>query len=409
MFENIIGQKETVGTLTAELAAGSFPRAALFFGPPYSGKLSTAMEVARVLTCARGGSEWACDCSSCRLQRELSHPHTVFLGFRYSEVEIAASADALRRNPKPSTQYLFLRAVRKLLRRFDPTVWDTDESRMKSAGERISAIEEMLQELTPGKSIPVDSEATLEKVIEECVALSSVVKNDHISIGQVRKLAAWAHLTASDSLKVALIENADRMQESARNALLKLLEEPPSGVCLILLSTRRSAIIPTVLSRLRPYGFLPRSNSEEKEVLSKIFRDDTGRYSGLRSFFLAWKEISSEELARICRRFLQRVTEVDGAWGDVLEDLAELFKGRGPREKEAVMSFFEELTFFMQCGLREASVGIDALEEWNGALREAQFRMDSLNMSPQVTVEGLFHRMRRAVISVRGPERRAET
>ena len=75
-------------------AAGAFPRASLFAGPPFAGKLSTALEAARVLTCAADGA-WGCECTACRQQRELVHPHTVMLGWRYADVEIPASARLL--------------------------------------------------------------------------------------------------------------------------------------------------------------------------------------------------------------------------------------------------------------------------------------------------------------------------
>jgi DNA polymerase III delta prime subunit len=412
MFENVIGQRETIRTLTADLAGGAFPRASLFFGPPYSGKLTAALETARVLTCRQGTGAWTCECTSCRMQKELAHPHTVLLGYRYADIEIAASADALIRNPKPPTQFLFLRAVRKLLRRYDALVWDAEDARMKSAQEKVSQIEELLADVAPGRPLPgVDNrggstrsvalEKALQAIIEASMDLAAVVKNDHITIGQVRKLSTWAHLTTADSLKVAVVENADRMQESARNALLKLLEEPPEGVRLILLSTRRSAIIPTVLSRLRPYSFLQRSREEEREVLSKIFRDETGRYFGLRAFFLAWKEINSEELARICRSFMERVTERDGPSVDILKEMRDLFPGIGQRDREAVMSFLEELTFFLQCALRQRSADLDTLEGWNRSIREAQARIELYNMNPQATVESLFLQMR-AVFSAGG-------
>src|SRR5208337_2133480 len=107
MFENIIGQAETIRSLRGELAQGRFPRSSLFFGPAYAGKLSTALEAARVLTCAEGRGEWSCECGSCRMQKELSHPQTVLVGPRYADVEIAASADALMRSRKTATLYLF--------------------------------------------------------------------------------------------------------------------------------------------------------------------------------------------------------------------------------------------------------------------------------------------------------------
>jgi DNA polymerase-3 subunit gamma/tau len=393
MFENIIGQTGTIATISSELAGGTFPRAVLFYGPPYSGKLSTALETARVLTCRVGAGEWTCDCPSCRSQKELNHSYTVFLGHRYSEIEIASSADAFLRSPRVSTRFLFLRAVRKLVKRFDPTVWDAEETRMKNALEKASRIEELLLSIPEGEALSGGDEGlgrSLEGIIEACVDLAAVVKNDHITIGQIRKLSSWARLTTPGSLKVALVENAERMQESARNAMLKLLEEPPEGIRLILLSTRRSAILPTVLSRLRPYGFPQRSGDEEREVLAKIFRDESGRYQSLRSFFLAWKEINSEELSRYCRRFVDLVSGPADPPTDILKELAEMFPGSIQRDREPALSFLEELTLFMRGALRQSSLDVDSAEEWLRAVREAQVRIDLLNMNPQTVIESLF-------------------
>ncbi len=403
MFENIIGHAETLRTLSAELAAGTFPRAALFFGPPYAGKLSTALETARVLTCRQGSGQWTCECTSCRAQRELAHPHTVMLGFRYSDVEIAASSDALLRSPRLSTQFLFLRAVRKLLRRFDPLTWDAEETRLMSALERASRVEELLVSVAPGVALPAAEALSriLEKIIEACAELAAMVKNDAVTIAQVRKLAAWAHLTAADSRKVALIENADRMQESARNALLKLLEEPPEGVHLLLLSTRRSAIIQTVVSRLRPYAFLPRTEDEEREVLAKIFREETGRFASLRAFFLAWKQLNPEALSRLSGLFMELVTQGGGPAPDVLSALQELTAGG--TQREGVSTFLEELVAVLRGMLRRGGVRLSVLESWNAAAQEALSRLELYNMSPQAVVESLFLRMRAVWSAGRAP------
>ena len=153
MFENIIGHTATVAALRGELADGKFPRSALFVGPPYTGKLSTALEAARVLTCSEGRGEWSCECPSCRMQKELSHPLTVLLGPRYSDVEIAASADALMRSRKPATVYLLLRAVRKLTRRFDPWIADADDARVKGMQDRVAQLEELADRLAPGADL----------------------------------------------------------------------------------------------------------------------------------------------------------------------------------------------------------------------------------------------------------------
>jgi len=49
--------------------------------------------------------------------------------------------------------------------------------------------------------------------------------------------------------RVAIIESADRMNEDAQSALLKTLEEPPSGVTIILCADAEARLLPTVRSR----------------------------------------------------------------------------------------------------------------------------------------------------------------
>jgi len=57
--------------------------------------------------------------------------------------------------------------------------------------------------------------------------------------------------------KVYIIDPANRpgLQEDAGNALLLTLEEPPAHVTIILISSRPSAVLPTLVSRCRPVRF----------------------------------------------------------------------------------------------------------------------------------------------------------
>jgi len=399
MFENIIGQEEAVRALRAELSAARFPRSALFFGPTYSGKLSTALEAARVLTCEEGTAEWSCECPSCRMQKELAHPQTVLLGARYADVEIAASADALMRSRKPATLYLLLRAIRKLTRRFDPSVADLDDPRVKGMQDRVALLEELAAGLAPGADLPPARQLgeLAERIITAAAPVAAQVRADMISIGQVRRLAAWAHLTAAGSRKVAIIENADRMLDSARNSLLKLLEEPPASVHFILLTTRRAAIIPTILSRLRPYSLPARTAEQEKEVMTRIFRRDAEGLPGLRGFFLAWREINPEKLSQLARRFVELARGPE-AGVDIVEEMAELLpersSKRGRSTRETISSFLEELMTHLGELLREGSAPPEALERWSAAARDAHARVESLNMQPSAVMEALYYRVR---------------
>jgi DNA polymerase III delta prime subunit len=402
MFENIIGQAGVTRALGDELSGGTFPRASLFAGPPYTGKLSTALEAARVLCCGEGRGEWSCECTSCAMHKELAHPHTVLLGPRYSEVEIAASADSLVRTRRQASRYLFLRAVRKLTRRYDPAVFDAEDAKMKAVQARVAAVEDMLLDLSPAAGLPEGDalESLLSRVVEACGELSELARIDAISVGQVRLLAAWAHET-SESRKVAILENADRMLDSAKNALLKLLEEPPGGVHLVLLTTRRSAMLPTVVSRLRPYLFAPRSPGEEAEVLERIFR--TGEHGrSLRGFFLAWKQINAEALAEMSRSFVDSALFADQA-GDILGELDGLFKNRR-NQKDATTSFLEEVTHRLCEMLRAGEVPLEISESWAGLVREGMEKLETLNITASNVVENLYLRMRESAAEARsGP------
>jgi DNA polymerase-3 subunit gamma/tau len=399
MFENIIGQLKTINCLRAELAEARFPRSTLFFGPAYAGKLSTALEAARVLTCTEGRGEWSCDCGACRMQKQLTHPQTVLVGPRYSDVEIAASADALMRSRKPATLYLLLRAVRKLTRRFDPSIADLDDAQIKGMQERVARLEEMVDGLSPGLELPPPGElgGLLERIVSAAAPVAAQVRSDSISIGQVRRLTAWAHLTASGLRKIAIIENADRMQDSARNALLKLLEEPPAFVHLIVVTTRRAAIIPTILSRLRPYSFPARTAEEEREVMTKIFRRDLEGFSGLREFFLAWREINPEKLAQLAFRFIELARGPIDPSVDVVEEMSDLIPERksyrAKPSRDIFSSFLEELLRHLAEALRQGSVSVESLEGWSAAIRDAHTRIESFNLHPSGVVEALFYRL----------------
>lgn len=53
----------------------------------------------------------------------------------------------------------------------------------------------------------------------------------------------------SNKYKVYIIEHAERMKDEAQNALLKTMEEPPAYVVIILLTTNKERLLPTIRSR----------------------------------------------------------------------------------------------------------------------------------------------------------------
>jgi DNA polymerase-3 subunit delta' len=81
---------------------------------------------------------------------------------------------------------------------------------------------------------------------------------DIISVDEVRRMKSFFTLSAADGgRRVAIIDDADEMNPSAANALLKLLEEPPAGVTILLISHQPFRLLPTIRSRCRELRLSP--------------------------------------------------------------------------------------------------------------------------------------------------------
>ena len=281
MFENVLSQP-AVDQLALDIKEGRLAPAMLFSGPPASGKGTAALELGRIVSCENSGAgrqaPWNCSCPSCLRHRFLVHPDLLCLGPRNFSAEIAASQAAFLKEPSAAaTRTLFIRSARKLLLRFNPVLWE-DEPKLSKLNPLISSLEEALDDLDAA-----GGEDTVEKctgaVLSAAFKLESEGIGESVPIAQIRRAAWWCRLAPAGKAKLLLIENADRMQEGARNSLLKLLEEPPGPVTLVLTSSRPKALLPTVLSRLRPYRFASRGEAVEREVIRRVFRSgDAGLF-----------------------------------------------------------------------------------------------------------------------------------
>jgi len=286
VFENIIAQAAAV-QLKADILSRRLAPSMLFFGPAASGKGSAAIELARALSCENEEASWKCGCPACARHRALVHPDLVIIGPKGFAAEIAASRAAfLRESAAAAGRSLFIRSLRKLLARFAPAVWEYESKSGRSSPlSLLQSLEEEIDEfesLTAGyASSDVSPNAAEISAIEKLT--NSLLKNafkledeymsETIPIAQIRRAAYWSRLSPSGKRKMLIIENADRMKDEARNSLLKLLEEPPESLNIVLTALRRESLLETILSRLRPYRFLPRGAGEEREIIRRVFRD----------------------------------------------------------------------------------------------------------------------------------------
>jgi len=97
---------------------------------------------------------------------------------------------------------------------------------------------------------------------------NGIIKKKAISVEDVRELQKKLIMTATESkFKLAIIDDADYLNISAQNALLKTLEEPADGVILILIAQNKEKFLPTIISRCQVKKFNPVSSAELDQIL----------------------------------------------------------------------------------------------------------------------------------------------
>ncbi len=395
MFENIIGQDTIREQLVKALENKNLPKAILFTGEAYAGKLTTAMELARGITC-RKDAYWECDCRACKDHRMVVNPDMIILGNRNFMSEIKASADLLIRTKAVFAQYMFIRNIRKLLKRFEPMIWEGMEKKLSRYSSSLSRITENLEVLDPGKALPEDD--VLKKIIEETISqarnLVPAVPAT-IPVDQIRNLSKWAHHTSSGTAKIIILEQVDKLLESASNSLLKILEEPPPHVTFILTAERKGRIIPTILSRVRVFDFKPRTPVSSYEVLHKLYRIDQ-RDLSLQEFFQEWSDLDYSFLKDHVRAFTDAVF-TRGSVTD-LDDLFQFMDNN--KDKTVLKIFLQLLTGEIRMRFREdpdlygSVTGQSVMKNLMKEINTSHINSEVFNQNSLFLLECLFYKTR---------------
>lgn len=92
-----------------------------------------------------------------------------------------------------------------------------------------------------------------------------------IRVDAIRDAVRFLRLTPGESAwRVLVVDGADSMNPNAQNAALKLLEEPPPNVLVLLVAHRPSLLLPTVRSRCRMLRLAPLGRPEFDEILREV-------------------------------------------------------------------------------------------------------------------------------------------
>ena len=82
-------------------------------------------------------------------------------------------------------------------------------------------------------------------------------KSKNFTVDAIREIRDDAFVIPNESdKKIYILKNGHNMNEQAQNAILKILEEPPSYVYFIIVTESKSTMLETVLSRVQVYSLL---------------------------------------------------------------------------------------------------------------------------------------------------------
>ncbi len=99
-------------------------------------------------------------------------------------------------------------------------------------------------------------------------------KSGNISVDSIRAVRSDAYTPPNEaSRKVYIIEDCEKLPAASQNALLKILEEPPSGAVFILTCRSKMSLLTTILSRARIFSLLPVTEAEAAERISMLRND----------------------------------------------------------------------------------------------------------------------------------------
>ncbi len=113
-----------------------------------------------------------------------------------------------------------------------------------------------------------------DSVFEDSLAVPQI-DTKSIKIDAIRNLQKDANLRPYEGkIKVFIIDNAHNLTPEAANALLKVLEEPPKGSLIILISSRVPVLFKTIISRCQIIKFYPLPRPALSDILRKDYSLD---------------------------------------------------------------------------------------------------------------------------------------
>ena len=237
-----------------------------------------------------------------------------------------------------------------------------------------------------------------------------LVKTDGLSIkiDDVRELvqrASWSPSTSN--YRVVILESAERLTDSAANALLKAIEEPGLRTVWILCAPSDADVIATIRSRVRVLAFvapaeLPVSTSAEILRLPFEIKDVAGAFAAAAKIVELAKSGAETVAEELNDEEIRKAKEAWGQQGSKLtaggsKAIKELEKGQKSRQTRMVHDTLDTILLDIAVKYRDQLVtgsgDSAAILRKIDAIMDARGRL-ARNAAPLLTMEALMVSLR---------------
>ena len=240
----------------------------------------------------------------------------------------------------------------------------------------------------------------------------------NLRVGAIRELEREAHFRPFEAEKrVFIINDAEKMNDSSANALLKTLEEPPATTYLILITSRPDALLQTIRSRCQMIRFAPVGVVDiEKHIAStgKFSPDDASlaaRVSGgsvgkAMALDIPWFRQTRDSIVEVIRAAL-----ISGNISSMLQTSEQINDAKNKDRYEETITILETIVrdvFALAKSPDAATIAnsdiaaelvrlsteatTSTIERWIAEIEELQFNY-LVNINRKVATDGLFVKM----------------
>lgn len=321
MFNNIIGQKEIVDLLKIDISKSNLNNSILLHGSRSTGKLTTALELTRILNCLEY-RENDCQCNNCQRINELDFEGLLFLSRR----NVKNIINELINSYKKYNEQKYLNQIKYTFKLLSLPLQDfLIKNSFTESDKNIiyRNIEKAYDIFSNDNILPEDLEP-INNIIDN---INKNYKRMNIPVDMIRSMLDWTYISQPDIKRVVIIDHVDLLESSSQNILLKRLEEPSSNLYFILIAEKKNKVLQTILSRCRTFYFKDLNKEDCNSIIANYFGEKSN-HSSLLDYLSRNDETAKENIYPILIKLLNLLFLKEAPFAD-LSLLLSSYKDRG--------------------------------------------------------------------------------